>query len=73
MKSPMVVCLALLFLPAGIPAQVQYRGGIVNGAEADVGLSMKRNSRFAVSHRHRWYHAPHPTESTASAFLGSHL
>jgi hypothetical protein len=34
MKSPMVVCLALLFLPAGVPAQVQYRGGIVYGAEA---------------------------------------
>jgi hypothetical protein len=34
MKAPMLVCLALLFLPAGVSAQVQYRGGIVYGAKA---------------------------------------
>jgi hypothetical protein len=34
MKSPMVVCLGLLFLPAGVPAQEKYRGGIVYGPKA---------------------------------------
>jgi hypothetical protein len=34
MKTPMLVCLALLFLPAVVPAQGQYRGGIVYGAKA---------------------------------------
>jgi hypothetical protein len=34
MKSPMIVCLALLFLPAGVPAQEKYRGGIVYGPKA---------------------------------------
>jgi hypothetical protein len=34
MKSPIVLCLALLFLPAGVPAQENYRGGIVYGPKA---------------------------------------
>jgi hypothetical protein len=34
MKAPIVICLGLLFLPAGARAQAQYRGGIVYGAEA---------------------------------------
>jgi len=33
-KSAGAVCLALLFLTAGVPAQVQYRGGIVYGPKA---------------------------------------
>jgi hypothetical protein len=33
-KSALVVCLALLFLPAGVPAQEKYRGGIVYGPKA---------------------------------------
>jgi hypothetical protein len=33
-KSAFVVCLALLFVCSAVPAQVQYRGGIVYGAEA---------------------------------------
>jgi hypothetical protein len=34
MKAPIVICLGLLVLPSGVPAQVQYRGGIVYGAKA---------------------------------------
>jgi hypothetical protein len=33
-KSALVVCSALLFLCVGVPAQVQYRGGIVYGPKA---------------------------------------
>src|SRR6266571_7412635 len=33
-KAAGVVCLALLFLPAGVPAQNQYAGGIVYGPKA---------------------------------------
>jgi hypothetical protein len=33
-KAGGVVCLALLFLPAGVPAQNQYAGGIVYGPKA---------------------------------------
>jgi len=39
MKFPMVVCLALLFLPAGVPAQGKYRGGIVYGPKAAFNIS----------------------------------
>src|SRR5213592_356229 len=39
MKSPMVVCLALLFLPAGVPAQDKYPGGIVHGPKAGFNIS----------------------------------
>jgi hypothetical protein len=34
MKSAMLVCLALLFFCAGVPAQDHYRGGIVYGPKA---------------------------------------
>ena len=34
MKAPIVICLGLLLLPSGVPAQVQYRGGIVYGPKA---------------------------------------
>src|SRR5439155_4127895 len=39
MKSPMVVCLALLFLPAGVPAQDKYPGGVVHGPKAGFNIS----------------------------------
>ncbi len=39
MKSLMVVCLALLFLPAGVPAQDKYKGGIVYGPKAAFNIS----------------------------------
>ncbi len=39
MKFPMVVCLALLFLPAGVPAQEKYKGGIVYGPKAAFNIS----------------------------------
>jgi hypothetical protein len=39
MKSTIVVCLALLFLPAGLPAQEKYRGGIVYGPKAAFNIS----------------------------------
>jgi hypothetical protein len=34
MKAPIFICLGLLVLPIGVPAQVQYRGGIVYGPKA---------------------------------------
>jgi hypothetical protein len=34
MKAPIVVCLTLLFLSAGVSAQEKYRGGIVYGPKA---------------------------------------
>src|SRR6058998_457845 len=39
MKSPIVVCLALLFLPAGVPAQEKYRDGTVYGPKAGFNVS----------------------------------
>jgi hypothetical protein len=39
MKSLMVVCLALLFLCAGVPAQEKYKGGIVYGPKAAFNIS----------------------------------
>jgi tetratricopeptide (TPR) repeat protein len=39
MKSPMVVCLTLLFLPAGVPAQDKYPGGVVHGPKAGFNIS----------------------------------
>jgi tetratricopeptide (TPR) repeat protein len=39
MKSPMVVCLALLFLPAGLPGQEKYPAGIVHGPKAGFNIS----------------------------------
>jgi tetratricopeptide (TPR) repeat protein len=39
MKPPMVVCLALLFLPAGVPGQEKYPSGIVHGPKAGFNIS----------------------------------
>ncbi|HEY4257650.1 MAG TPA: hypothetical protein VGM66_10575 [Candidatus Udaeobacter sp.] len=38
-RSPGAVCLALLFLSAGVPAQDSYRGGIVYGPKAAFNIS----------------------------------
>ncbi len=38
-KSAGAVCLALLFLPAGVPAQDKYPGGIVHGPKAGFNIS----------------------------------
>src|SRR5206468_8098022 len=38
-KSPSIVCLALLFLPAGVPAQEKYPAGIVHGPKAGFNIS----------------------------------
>ena len=39
MKSPFVVCLALLFLPAGVPGQEKYPAGIVHGPKAGFNIT----------------------------------
>jgi hypothetical protein len=39
MKSALLVCLALLFVCAGVPAQEKYRGGIVYGPKAAFNIS----------------------------------
>src|SRR5213079_1644747 len=39
MKPPMVVCLALLFLPAGVPGQEKYPSGSVYGPKAGFNIS----------------------------------
>jgi hypothetical protein len=39
MKAPIFICLGLLVLPIGVPAQVQYRGGIVYGPKAAFNIS----------------------------------
>ena len=39
MKPPMVVCLALLFLPAGVPGQENIPAGIVHGPKAGFNIS----------------------------------
>src|SRR5205809_7180926 len=38
-KSPIVVCLALLFLPAGAPGQEKYPAGILYGPKAGFNIS----------------------------------
>src|SRR6266404_1313591 len=39
MKAPILVCLALLFLPAGVPGQEKYPAGIVQGPKAGFNIS----------------------------------
>jgi tetratricopeptide (TPR) repeat protein len=38
-KSPLIVCVALLFLPAGVPGQEKYPAGIVHGPKAGFNIS----------------------------------
>jgi tetratricopeptide (TPR) repeat protein len=38
-KSPLIVCLALLFLPAGVPGQEKYPAGIVHGPKAGFNIT----------------------------------
>jgi tetratricopeptide (TPR) repeat protein len=38
-KSPLIVCVALLFLPAGVPGQEKYPAGIVQGPKAGFNIS----------------------------------
>src|SRR4029077_16799006 len=38
-KSPLIVCVALLFLPAGVPGQEKYSAGIVHGPKAGFNVS----------------------------------
>jgi tetratricopeptide (TPR) repeat protein len=38
-KSPILVCLALLFLPAAVPGQEKYPAGIVHGPKAGFNIS----------------------------------
>ena len=38
-KSPLTVCVALLFLPAGLPGQEKYPAGIVHGPKAGFNIA----------------------------------
>src|SRR5438874_7185418 len=39
MKAPIVICLGLLVLPVGVPAQEKYPAGIVHGPKAGFNIS----------------------------------